>query len=334
MTEAELEDWLSRPTTAVVETLRRIEGDLLVLGAGGKMGPTLARMARRALPAGREVVAVSRFRSGAARDALERVGVRTIACDLLDRDAVARLPGAANVIFMAGQKFGTSDAPEQTWMANSVVPAIAAERYAQSRFVVFSTGCVYALATRASGGSREDDLLDPPGEYAHSCIARERVFSHYSRANGTLVLLFRLNYAIEPRYGVLHDIARKVWCGDSVDVTMGHVNVIWQGDASARALQGLAHATSPPSAMNVTGRECLSVRWLANRFGELFGRLPEFTGSEAPTAWLSNATRSFELLGDVSVSLDEMIFAVAEWVESGGVSLGKPTHFESADGQF
>ena len=334
LTNDALDEWLSRPTDGAVETLRALPGDVLVLGAGGKMGPTLARMARRALEPGRKVFAVSRFSTKAAAEALEKHGVQVVRCDLLDRAAVSRLPDAANVIFMAGQKFGTSDAPEMTWMMNAVVPAIAAERYAASRIVVFSTGCVYPFTPVESGGSREEDALAPPGEYAQSCVARERVLTHFSKTRGTPALLFRLNYAIDLRYGVLHDVARKVLRGEPVDVTMGYANVIWQGDANARALQCLALASSPPAILNVTGRECISIRSLAERFGQLLGRPAAITGKEAPTAWLSNAAKSFDLFGEVSVSLDEMMKATADWVRHGGASLGKPTHFENRDGDF
>lgn len=334
ISDQDLDEWLSRPTDDVRRALDQLPGDLIVLGAGGKMGPTLARMARRAMGTDRKVFAASRFSSPAAKADLEQHGVTTISLDLLDRDAVAQLPEAANVIFMAGHKFGTRDAPELTWMINSVLPSVIAERYSKSRIVMFSTGCVYSLTSASGGGSVESDPLNPPGEYAYSCIARERVFTHFSRKLGTPLLLFRLNYAIDLRYGVLHDIARKVLNGDPVDVTMGHVNVIWQGDANARALQSLALAASPPAVLNVTGRNTISVRWLADRFGELLGRVPKIIGIEAEVAWLSNAARSFELFGDVTVSLDAMMQAVADWVQRGGTSLGKPTHFESHDGKF
>jgi nucleoside-diphosphate-sugar epimerase len=237
-------------------------------------------------------------------------------------------------MYMAGHKFGTSDAPELTWMMNSVLPSIVAERYTGSRTVVFSTGCVYSLTSVASGGSTESDPLAPPGEYAYSCIARERVFTHYAKTCGTPTLIFRLNYAIDLRYGVLYDIASKVWQNKPVDVTMGHVNVIWQGDANARALQSLALTECPPKILNVTGRECLSVRLLAEQFGRRLDRTPIITGEEADLAWLNNAAQSFDLLGDVTVSLEQMMTATADWVRNGGVSLGKPTHFESHDGKF
>jgi nucleoside-diphosphate-sugar epimerase len=334
MSPLELDEWLSRPTDRTIEALRQLDGDLIVLGAGGKMGPTLARMARRSLPAERNVFAVSRYSSSSAREELEAHGVQTISCDLLNREVVAKLPDAPNVIYMAGHKFGTSDVPELTWMMNSVLPSIVAERYAGSRTVVFSTGCVYALTSVASGGSKEDDALAPPGEYAYSCIARERVFTHFAKSCGTPTLMFRLNYAIDLRYGVLYDVASKVWQGKPIDVTMGHVNVIWQGDANARALECLALAQCPPKILNVTGRECISVRWLAEQFGRLLEKTPIITGEEAELAWLNNASQSFELLGDVTVSLEEMMTATADWVRNGGVSLGKPTHFESHDGKF
>jgi len=331
----ELEDWLSRPTIEVRETLEQIiPGDILILGAGGKMGPTLARMARRALPTGRKVIAVSRFSSAQSRTELLRHGVEVISCDLLDRDAVRRLPDAANVILMAGHKFGTADAPELTWMINCVLPSIVAERYSMSNIVVFSTGCVYPLTSVTDGGSREEDALAPPGEYAYSCVARERVVTYSSQTAGTPILIFRLNYAIDLRYGVLHDIASKVWRGEPVDVTMGHVNVIWQGDANARALRSLARTSNPPSVLNVTGQECLSVRSLAQRFGEQLGRQPIITGQEASTAWLSNASKSFDWFGEVTVPIEEMIEATACWIREGGISLGKPTHFETHDGKF
>jgi nucleoside-diphosphate-sugar epimerase len=334
MSPLELDEWLSRPTDRTIEALRQLDGDLIVLGAGGKMGPTLARMARRSLPAERNVFAVSRYSSSSAREELEAHGLQTISCDLLNREVVAKLPDAPNVIYMAGHKFGTSDVPELTWMMNSVLPSIVAERYAGSRTVVFSTGCVYALTSVASGGSKEDDALAPPGEYAYSCIARERVFTHFAKSCGTPTLMFRLNYAIDLRYGVLYDVASKVWQGKPIDVTMGHVNVIWQGDANARALECLALAQCPPKILNVTGRECISVRWLAEQFGRLLEKTPIITGEEAELAWLNNASQSFELLGDVTVSLEEMMTATADWVRNGGVSLGKPTHFESHDGKF
>lgn len=331
------DDFLSRPTPGLIETLGRVEGDIAVVGAGGKMGPTLAMMATRALrEAGSDsrVLAVSRFSNPSSRKTLEEAGVGTVACDLLDRSAVAELPDAPNILFLAGQKFGTSDGPEVTWAMNTLVPAHVAERYADSRIVAFSTGCVYSFASVLSGGSREDSPMEPAGDYANSCIGRERIFQFAASRRGTRVCLFRLNYAIDFRYGVLLDIARKVHDGQPVDVTTGHVNVIWQGDANARALQSLEHAASPALPLNITGPETASVRALALRFGQLFGREVEITGTEAPAAWLNNAGESFRLFGYPTVCLDQMIEWTAAWVRDGGPTLGKPTHFETRDGKF
>jgi len=334
----DLDEALSRPTNGVLETLKSLEGDVMVLGAGGKMGPTLARMVRRGLDEigqqQRRVIAVSRFSSQRAAQALQQHGVETIACDLMDRAAVKALPEVPNIIFMAGQKFGTSDAPELTWVMNTLVPAIVAERYAKSRIVVFSTGCVYPLMPADGRGAREDDPLTPPGEYANSCVGRERVFTHYAKQHGTQALFFRLCYAIDLRYGVLLDVAQKVAQGLPVDVTMGYAHVIWQGDANARAIQCLAHVSSPPTALNVTGLERVSIRELALRFGEKLGRPAIITGTESPMAWVWDAARSYELFGPPTVSLEEMINATAAWLQSGGESIGKPTHFEVQDGQF
>lgn len=336
--EAALEELLSRPTPGLVETLRGIEGNFVLLGAAGKMGPTLARQLRRGLEAagrgGQRVTAVARFSDPAARAAVEAAGVAAVRADLMDREQVAALPDAANVIFMAGQKFGTSDAPDLTWMMNTYVPALAAERYAGSRIVSFSTGCVYANVPVTSGGAREEDPLEPLGDYANSAVGRERVFTYFSRRNGTPVVFFRLNYAIDLRYGVLVDIAQKVLAGQSVDATMGHANVIWQGDANAQAIQCLAHAASPPFALNVTGPETVSVRWLAHRFGELFDRPAQVVGQEADTALLSNAARAHALFGYPTVTLEQMIRWVATWLQGGGRLLGKPTHFETRDGKY
>lgn len=334
----QLEDELSRPTAGVLDTLRNIDGDVLILGAGGKMGPTLARMVRRGLDAighsQRRVIAVSRFSSSAAAQSLQTHGVETISCDLMNREAVQGLPDAPNVICMAGQKFGTCDAPELTWVMNTLVPAIVAERYAKSRIVVFSTGCVYPLMPANGRGARENDPLTPPGEYANSCVGRERIFTHFAKLHGTRAMMFRLCYAIDLRYGVLLDVAQKVAQGLPVDVTMGSANVIWQGDANARAIQCLSHTSSPPMALNVTGLERVSIRDLAQRFGERLGRPAIITGTESPTAWIWDATRSYELFGHPSVSLEEMIETTADWLQHGGETIGKPTHFEVQDGQF
>jgi nucleoside-diphosphate-sugar epimerase len=332
--ESELDDLLSTPRDQTVAALHACPGDVVVLGAGGKMGPTLARMVRRAARDDRRVFAVSRWSSSAAERALNDAGITTIACDLLDRAAVAALPDAPNVIFMAGQKFGTTGAPAMTWGMNTVVPANCAERYRHARIVAFSTGNVYALTPHASGGSRETDHLAPVGEYATSCLGRERIFELFAERHGTRVAIVRLNYAIDLRYGVLVDLATRVWRGEVVPVAMGYVNVIWQGDANRIAIECLAHAASPPFVVNVTGGETLSVRQLAGRFGELFGKPVTFDGTERQDALLSNIERMQSVFAPPSTSIDEMIVRVADWVSHDGPLLGKPTRFEARDGNF
>jgi nucleoside-diphosphate-sugar epimerase len=334
MNEAELEERLSRPTEGVIEVLRQLPGDLLVLGAGGKMGPTLALMARRALSPANRVIAVSRYSAEGVRARLEAAGITTVAADLLDAAALARLPDAPNLIFMAGQKFGTQSAPHATWAMNAMVPALVAERYAGRRTVVFSTGNVYPLTPVTSGGPSEEHPVGPVGEYAMSCLARERIFEHAAASRGTPVAIVRLNYAIDLRYGVLVDVARRVRAGESVPLGMGHVNVIWQGDANARALQCLLFASSPATILNVTGGETLSIRWLAERFGERFGVKPRFVDEEAGDALLSDAARSITLFGPPAVDLETMIAWVADWLEQGGALLAKPTRFEEREGRY
>jgi nucleoside-diphosphate-sugar epimerase len=333
----QLDDVLAAPTDGVVATLRHHDADVLVAGAGGKMGGTLCLMLAAAMQrAGlhRRVMAVSRFSSSQSRTLLESRGVETIACDLADRAAVDALPEAPLVVFMAGQKFGTSDQPELTWAMNTVVPANIAERYRRSRIAAFSTGCVYALTTVESGGSREDSPTAPPGEYAHSCLGREGVFRFFSKRHGTPAALVRLNYSVEPRYGVLVDIGSRVLAGEAVDLNMGHVNLIWQRDACAHAIQCLDLAASPAVPVNVTGPEILSVRTLAEELGRRLGKEPRFTGAPGPLAWLNNAAFSHAQFGPPPTPLSEMLDLTAAWLLSGGHTLGKPTHFETSDGRF
>ena len=334
MKEAELDDALSTPRSETETALAGCPGDVVILGAGGKMGPTLARMARRASRDSRRVIAVSRWSSAAARRHVEDLGVETLSCDLLDRDAVMLLPDAPNVIFMAGQKFGTTGAPEMTWGMNTLVPAYCADRYRASRIVAFSTGNVYALTPVDAGGSHEGDQLAPVGEYAASCVGRERMFELASRTHGTRVAILRLNYAIDLRYGVLVDIALKVFRSEPVSVDMGYVNVIWQGDANRIALESLPLASAPPFVVNLTGRETLSVRELATWFGERFDKPVRFTGSERVDALLSNTTRLSQSFAPAAVSVEDLRNRVADWVEDGGPLLGKPTKFETRDGKF
>jgi nucleoside-diphosphate-sugar epimerase len=334
MNEVDLDDLLSTPRAETVAALRACPGDIVILGAGGKMGPTLARMAARAANGSRKIVAVARWSSSAAERALNDAGIETIRCDLLDRDAVARLPDAPNVIFMAGQKFGTTGAPAMTWAMNTLVPANCAERYKNSRIVAFSTGNVYALSSVSAGGSREGDALGPVGEYAASCVGRERVFELYAERSDTRVAIVRLNYAIDLRYGVLVDLALRVRRGEQVAVDMGYVNVIWQGDANRIALECLPRAGAPPFIVNVTGRDVLSVRSLAEWFASRFGTSVKFTGAERPDALLSNTARMQSSFAPPEVTLDQMREWTAEWIERGAPLLGKPTKFEARDGRF
>jgi nucleoside-diphosphate-sugar epimerase len=334
MTETELEELLSRPTPGAIEVLRHLPGDLLILGAGGKMGPTLAMMARRALSPDRRVIAVSRFTDQAARQRLAAAGIMTVAADLLDRPALTRLPDAANLVFMAGQKFGTRSAPHVTWAMNAVVPALVGDRFSGARTVVFSSGNVYPLTGATSAGPAENHPVAPVGEYAMSCLARERIFEHAAATRGTPVAILRLNYAVDLRYGVLVDTAVRVRDRVPVPLAMGYVNVIWQGDANARALQCLDLAASPATILNVTGPEKVSIRWLAERFGEQFGITPRFEGEEAEDALLSDAARSIGLFGPPTVTLDQMIGWTVQWLEAGGRLLDKATRFEVRDGRF
>jgi nucleoside-diphosphate-sugar epimerase len=332
-----LEDLLSRPTTPAMNALKTLDSDLVVLGVSGKMGPTLARMAVRAiqqLGLPYQVYGVARFSQPGMQEALEAAGVRTVAADLLDREALARLPESKNVIFMAGQKFGTTGKQHMTWAINTYLPALACERYRDARMVAFSTGNVYPLMPVVAGGSLEGDEPAPMGEYAASCLGRERIFDYFSRVHGLRCAVMRLNYAVEMRYGVLVDVAQKVLARQPVDLHMGAANVIWQGDANGQALALLAHCDSPPLVLNVSGPETVSIRRVAEQFGAIFGVEPIFTGSEAPNALLTNAAKAQQLFGYPSVSLAQMIEWIANWVQQGGETLNKPTHFETRDGRF
>jgi len=333
----QIEEFLAAPTEGAIEAVRQLRGDFAVLGAGGKMGTTLALMLRRALDRlGRSdrVIAVSRFSQETARRNLESLGIETLACYLSDRGGLAGLPDVPHVFYLAGTKFGTADRPELTWLANTIIPGLVAERFAQSSIVAFSTGCVYPFASVASGGAVEETPLEPLGEYAASCIGRERVFTYFSRRHGTPVCLYRLNYAIDLRYGVLVDIATRVRAGQPVDVSSGYLNMIWQGDAVARAIQCLAHTDSPPLALNITGPDILRVRDLAEIFARRFERKAIFTGEESDVCWLANAGRSLEMFGPVTVTVDQMIDWTVDYMQRDGDLLGKPTHFDSRSGNF
>ena len=334
--ESSLEAELSEPTPDTVALLSRLDGDLVILGAGGKMGPSLARLARRSAEwAGRNlaITAVARFSTPGLRESLERDGIHTHSADLLDRSQVAALPDAKLVIFMVGQKFGTSMDPARTWAVNTLTPALAAERYRTARIVAFSTGNVYPLWPADGSGPTETDPVEPVGEYAQSALARERILEYCCEQFGTRMAILRLNYAVEARYGVLRDLADKVLSGEPIDLATGYVNLIWQRDANAAALRALEHCAAPPLVLNLTGPKA-SVRAIAEAFGRRWGRAPVFGGRESATALLSNPARADRLFGAPAVGLDTMIERVATWVEQGGRSLGKPTHFQERAGRF
>lgn len=336
-TEDELEGALAIPCPELADMMRRLDGDIIVLGVAGKMGPSLARLAFNACKqAGvrKRIIGVSRFSDPAQRDTLDRFGIETHACDLLNQADVERLPKVNNVIFMAGRKFGLVGSEAQTWATNAIVPTNVTRAFKQSRIVAFSTGCVYPLLSAETGGSVETDPVGPVGDYAISCVERERVFQQCSQENGTPVLLFRLNYAIDLRYGVLVDIALNVWAQQPVDSSVEWVNVIWQGDANNRALLCLEHTSCPAAVLNVTGPELLSVRVQAEEFGRIFQKKVTYTGVRSGVAYLSNAARSVALFGPPRVSIPQLRKWVAAWIAHGGRLLGKPTHFQVTDGQF
>lgn len=333
----ELEEILSRPPTGLVEACGDVRGDLILLGVGGKMGPTMARMARRAFDqAGvrHRVFGVSRFRTPGLRERLEKWGIETVACDLLDEQQVRNLPDAAEVIGMSGFKFGASERPDLAWATNCYMPALICRRYPQSRIVAFSTGNVYGLVPRSSGGSTEDDPPRPDGEYAMTALGRERMYEYFSRENHTPVALLRLNYATELRYGVLVDLARQVARGAPVDLAMSYVNVIWLGDANAMALRAVTHAATPARIINIAGPDILSVRDVCAKLGQLVGVSPQFAGHESEEALLNNGRRGYQLLGPPLMPVDQVLEWTARWIQQGGPLLDKPTHFQNRSGQF
>jgi nucleoside-diphosphate-sugar epimerase len=335
--EAHLEVLLARPSPADVAFARTLSDDILVLGAGGKMGPSLVRRVRRACEAAgvrHRVLAASRFSDPALPAALEQDGIEPLACDLLDPEQVARLPRVANVLYLAGRKFGSSDRPDLTWAHNTIVPMHVARHFDRARIVVFSSGNVYPPSPPGSAGSTEGDATGPVGEYAQSCLGRERVFEYFARERGTPCLLFRLFYAVDLRYGTLVDIARHVRAGEAVDLQVGRVNAIWQGDANSYALRSLDLCASPARPLVVTGPASVSVRELAERFGARYDRPVRFTGEEGPQALLGNPAECVSRLGPPEVPLEHLIEWTAAWVEHGGRSLWKPTKFERTDGRF
>ena len=336
-TEQELEERLSRPAPADIASFARLDGDLIILGAGGKMGPSLARLARRASDqagAKKRIIAVARFTNPDLLSQLSSEGIETIACDLLDPGRLANLPDVPNVVFMAARKFGTTGSEYLTWAMNTYLPGLVADRYRDSRIVAFSTGNVYPLLPVKQGGAKESTPVDPQGEYAQSALGRERMFEYGSAKWGTSVVILRLNYAVELRYGVLVDIAMGVFERRPIDLRMAAVNVIWQGDANAMCLRLFAHCQSPPLVLNITGPETLSVRSIAEEFGRRFGIEPQFSSEEMPNALLSNAKKAHDLLGSPDVTPCEMMDWIANWIKRGGAMLNKPTHFQTRDGKF
>lgn len=336
-TEEQLDDLLTRPSPALMDFIRNVASPLIILGAGGKMGPTLAVLARRAADAAGhplEVIAVSRFGDATTRGWLESRGVRTLSCDLLEAGDVRHLPETSNLIYLVGLKFGTAQNPSLTWAMNTIVPARVAERYPRARIVALSTGNVYSMSEPGRGGSLETDPLTPLGEYPNAAVARERIFEYYARRNATPLVLLRLFYAMELRYGVLVDLARLIWQGQPVPLANGYFNGIWQADANEMVLRALSLATTPPAVYNLCRPEIFSVREMATRLCTLLNCPPRLTGSEAPTALLGNAHPICKALGPPATTLDTILPWVADWVKSDRRNLGKPTHFEVRDGQY
>ncbi len=333
----DIDTLLSTPSPRLIEDIRQLKGDLLILGLGGKMGPSLAKLALNAYKeAGHpgKILGASRFSNRQLQDEMERIGVTTFRGDLLDPSFLQQLPEVENIIYMAGQKFGTKGNESTTWAMNSYLPGLVANKYHRSRIVAFSTGNVYPFVPVDGTGATEETPVEPVGEYAQSCLGRERIFQYFSEKHETPVVLFRLNYALDLRYGVLNDIAQAVWSNNPIDLSMGFANVIWQGDANEFAIRSLLHARSPAMPLNITGSEKIMIREVATRFGKAFDRQPVFIGLPQDTALLSDASKSFELFGMPSVSLEEMLEMTINWVLEGGVQINKPTHFQERKGKF
>ncbi len=328
---------LLKPSEALVADIACLEGDILILGVGGKIGPSLAKLAKQAVDASgvpRRVIGVSRLSEPGLREELEAAGVEAIAADLMNEAELAALPDAKNVLYLAGTKFGTTGKEAFTWAMNAYLPGRVADKYRNSKIVVYSTGNVYPLVPVFSGGADESMAPGPVGEYAQSCLGRERIFEHFSQQYGTQLLIYRLNYANDLRYGVLHEICKSVVNESPIDLRMGHVNVIWQGDANEYALRSFLHTAAPAKYLNITGPETAAVRWIAEEFGKLAGKTPQFVNEEAETALLNNAAESFRLFGYPKVTLRDMIRMTLEWYQSGGATIKKPTHFQTRTGKF
>jgi len=332
-----LEQELLKPSEALISDISKIEGDIILLGVGGKMGPSMAKLAKKAIVrAGidKRIIGISRFSEAGTRQELEADGIETISADLLNEKDLAALPEAKNIIYLAGTKFGTTGKEPFTWAMNSYLPGRVAERYKNSRIVAFSTGNIYPFTPISSGGLSEEHLPAPVGEYGQSCLGRERVFQYFSERYAIPTLIYRLNYAIDLRYGVMLEIAKSVNEGRSIDLTTGNVNVIWQGDANEIAIRSLLHCDVPANILNVTGPETLSLKWLAEQFGILLGKEPLFENEAQPTALLSNASKAHKLFGYPRVTVLDMIEMTVAWLHAGGKTINKPTHFQERKGQF
>jgi nucleoside-diphosphate-sugar epimerase len=328
---------LLRPSADLVADVAKVDGDIIILGVGGKMGPGLARVAKQAVDkAGvhKKIIGVARFSEPGLQSRLNKEGIETIHTDLLDDDQLNALPDVKNVLYLAGTKFGTSGNESFTWAMNAYLPGRVAQKFKNSRIVVFSTGNVYPLVPVVGGGATENLSPEPIGEYGQSCLGRERVFQYFASKNNTPILIYRLNYANDVTYGVLLEIARSVKENKPVDLTMGTASVIWQGDANEIAIRALRHCTVPAKILNVTGPEIVSLRWLAEQFGKMLGRTPEFINEEQSTSFLSNAAESFRLFGYPKVTLKQMMEIVLEWLNQGGKTLDKPTHFSERKGKY
>lgn len=328
---------LLEPSQKLIEDVARLEGDIMILGVGGKMGPDLARLAKQAVDKSgikKRILGVARFSEPSLKEHLSQQGIETITADLLNDEQLQALPDVKNVLYLAGQKFGTSGKESFTWAMNAYLPGRVAEKFKKSKIVVFSTGNVYPLSPIKTVGLAEDCPTGPIGEYAQSCLGRERLFQYSSLKYNTPVLIYRLNYANDVSYGVLLEIAKSVNEGRPIDLRMGHVNVIWQGDANEMAIRSLHHCNTPAKVLNIAGPETVSIRWVAEEFGKMFGKFPQFISDEEPTALLSNAAESFRLFGYPRTTLKQMIEILVEWINKGGKILNKPTHFQEREGQF
>lgn len=333
----ELEDQILAPSASLVADIKKIEGDIMLLGIGGKMGPSMGKLALRAIrEAGinKRVIGVSRFSDSTVKNQLEQIGIETISCDLLNPQELQQLPQVSNIIYLAGHKFGTTGREDFTWAMNTYLPGMVAEHFKNSRIVAFSSGNVLPFVPVTAGGASEELTPEPIGEYAQSCLGRERIFQYFSKKNQTDILIYRLNYAVDFRYGVLVEIAKSVISDTPIDLTTENVNVIWQGDANEIALRSLLHCSNPAKILNVTGPETLSVKWIAERFGELLEKTPAFINESAGTALLNNASECHKLFGYPRTTIREAIEITAQWLQQGGDLFNKETHFQERGGKF